>query len=41
MDYRAEINKLLDTITDEGALVYLCAFLRLYVEKYHPTGDRS
>lgn len=40
MDYRAEIEKLLDNITDESALVYLCAFLRLYVD-YGPTGGRA
>ena len=40
MDYRAEIHKLIDTITDENALVYLCAFLRLYAD-CGPTGDRA
>lgn len=40
MDYRAEIHKLIDTFADEGALVYLWEFLRLYVD-YGPTGDRA
>lgn len=41
MDYRAEIHKLIDTIADEGTLVYLWEFLRLHVAKYCSTGDRS
>ena len=41
MDYRAEIIKLLDDITDEGTLVYLWEFLRLHIAKYCSTDDRA
>ena len=41
MDYRAEIIKLLNGITDEGTLVYLWEFLRLHIAKYCSTDDRS
>lgn len=41
MDYRAEIIKLLNGITDEGTLVYLWGFLRLHIAKYCSTDDRA
>lgn len=40
MDYRTEIIKLLNDITDEDVLVYLCTFLRLHLD-YGPTGGQA